>query len=191
LTSDGRPSALRLIRPSRLVGWGGGAPGGAQGLAPGARYRSSQAIPNTPWHFGHARSAGWPFIGARALHTGHTTYLSPQPLGTLRASRGRGTMDQRNGRRKTVSSRRRGTGTGSGVTSRTASAPVTWTTRYHPPRRSPQFTSTRRRAQATGNSWMGRSMPVYIGHATPDGRDRGYGRAGRAACAVLWSQVGA
>jgi len=34
-------------------------------------------------------------------------------------------------------------------------------------------------------------MAVYIGHATPDSRDRGYARAGRAACAVLWSQVGA
>src|SRR2546429_7692618 len=55
-----RRNAERLPRDTdKPAGWlRGGASPGAQGLAPGARYRSSQAIPNTPWHFGHARSAG-------------------------------------------------------------------------------------------------------------------------------------
>src|SRR5438552_19081674 len=81
LLSIGGPHARRSVaRPTRglgtsgLVGCGRTARG-AQGLAPGARYRSPQATPNTPGHRGHSRSPGRPFIGARGLHARPDTAL--------------------------------------------------------------------------------------------------------------------
>src|SRR6266516_3497545 len=90
--------------------------------------------------------AGFPLRGARSRQLGQTAYFGPHAGGTRRASLGRGTTVQRAPGVIESWTTPRGTDTGFPLTSTTASVELSFTIRYHAPRRSVHFTSVRRRA---------------------------------------------